>query len=77
MSALATYVEKKNGLRRIFGNQPPLDVEKAEDRKHLADCIESELSPENLTCDGELSRTQINKKLRMLTNVQSELEALG
>ena len=29
--------------------------------------VECQLSPENLTCDGELSRTAVNRRFRQLT----------
>ena len=32
--------------------------------------IECKLSPENLTCDGELSRSEINAKYRALTEAK-------
>jgi hypothetical protein len=36
--------------------------------------LRSELSPENLCCDGEASRSQINNKLRDINACWSELE---
>lgn len=36
--------------------------------------LRSELSPENLSCDGELSKKQINEKLLEIRSVWKELE---
>jgi hypothetical protein len=33
-----------------------------------------DLSPENLTCDGELSRSRVNQKLRLLKAAWKALE---
>lgn len=75
MQALESYVEQKNRIRVMFGGDA-IDLHKADDRRFLAECIENELSPENLTCDGELSRTQVTRKLSVLTRCQEELAAL-
>jgi hypothetical protein len=37
--------------------------------------VECDLSPENLTCDGELSRAQVNKRYRQLMTKKSDLIA--
>lgn len=39
--------------------------------------LETELSPENLSCDGELSRNKINEKLNEIKRVWKELEAIS
>ena len=36
--------------------------------------LASRLSPENLSCDGEISRAQVNAKFRKLTNEWKSLE---
>jgi hypothetical protein len=38
--------------------------------------IDSELSPENLTCVGELPRSQVQARYRQLTKVAQQLMAL-
>jgi hypothetical protein len=53
-----------------------LDLTVAADRQRCADIIDSALSPENLTCDGELPRTEINRRYRELTAAAKELKAL-
>lgn len=42
-----------------------LEQAKKECLEHLLE-IECKLSPENLTCDGELSRSEINRRYRIL-----------
>ena len=72
MSALTDFVEKENAYMKIFG-RPPLSLAIAKDRQEIAGRIDSQLSPENLTCDGELSRAQVTQKLRHLTRCAEEL----
>jgi hypothetical protein len=35
--------------------------------------IDSALSPENLTCDGELPRTEVNRRYKELTGAAKDL----
>jgi hypothetical protein len=73
MSALTDYVEQQNRWMAIFG-KPPLSLSIAADRQKIADRIDSELSPENLTCDGELSRSAVQAKFKMLTTAAKQLK---
>jgi hypothetical protein len=73
--ALETYVEQKNAWERLF-KQPELSLLRAEDRQRIADSIDSDLSPENLSCDGELSRTQIQQRYAFLTRCARELQSI-
>lgn len=75
MSALQVYLVHKNRLRDLFG-QPRLKLESPADRQRLADSIDAELSPENLTCDGELPRETVRTRYRHLTAVARELQEL-
>ena len=72
ISTLEAYVENKNKWRSIF-NQKPLSLLNAQDRQTLANSIDSELSPENLTCDGELRGAQVQQKFRYLNRCAEEL----
>jgi hypothetical protein len=72
IATIEKYIEQKNAFRKILGKRP-LSLLNAEDRQTIADDIDMSLSPENLTCDGELSRGQINAKYRMLTRAAQEL----
>lgn len=70
MKALKAYVEKKNSWNAIFRRTPwVIGV----DNQRIANSIDSELSPENLTCDGELPRGQVQAKYRALTGAARDL----
>ena len=75
MKALNDYVEGRNRIRALF-KERPLDLNIAEDRQKLADDISCSLSPENLTCDGELPRSVVQRKYQMLTRVRQQLERM-
>ena len=72
MSTLTTYLDQKNSFAKIFGRRA-LSLQNAQDRQAIANMIDSELSPENLSCDGELSRGQVNARYRHLTSVAKQL----
>ena len=72
IATLEQYVANKNKWRAIF-NQPALSLLNAKDRQAIADGIDSEMSPENLTCDGELSRSVVQMKVRNLSRCAEEL----
>lgn len=72
MKELKNYVDQENRFGAIFG-QRPLDLNSAADRQKIADKIDSALSPENLTCDGELSRSQVQTRYRNLTRCADQL----
>ena len=72
ISTLEQYVEQKNKWRGIF-NQKPMSLLNAQDRQTLANSIDSELSPENLTCDGELRGSAVRDKARYLNRCAEEL----
>jgi hypothetical protein len=74
MKALKAYVEARNSWARIFGN-PEINLKSAADRQRLAASIDADLSPENLTCDGELSRSQVQARYSNLITVARELKA--
>ena len=75
MKALNDYVEGRNRIRAMF-KERPLDLNNAQDRQQLADDISCSLSPENLTCDGELPRSMVQRKWQMLTRVRQQLQKL-
>jgi len=75
MKQLNAYVEKTNKWNSIFkGKQFDLSI--PADRQRLADKIDADLSPENLTCDGELPRSVVQAKYRELTTVAQQLQKL-
>jgi len=75
MKALQNFVAQKNHWNSFFnGTQYSLNT--AKDRQALADMIDSALSPENLTCDGELSRTEVNRRYKELITAAKQLKKL-
>lgn len=75
MRNIKAYVDQANKWSAIFGQQP-LDLNSAADRQKIADKIDGELSPENLTCDGELSATQVRARYTKLVAAARELKQL-
>jgi hypothetical protein len=75
IATIEQYVERKNSFAKLFGTKP-LSLLIAEDRQKIADSIDSELSPENLTCDGELSRSQVQQRYQFLTRAAQELQSI-
>jgi hypothetical protein len=75
MKALLQFVKQRNQFNSVFGIKA-LDLTVAADRQRIAEIIDSALSPENLTCDGELSASQVRSRYRELTAVANELKAL-
>jgi hypothetical protein len=72
IQALEQYVEQQNRWSAVFGGRP-LSLLIAKDRQRIAEIIDSGLSPENLSCDGELSRAETNRRYRQLTRLAQEL----
>ena len=75
MKELIQFVERENQWSAIF-KSPLLDLNSPKDRKAIAGKIDSCLSPENLSCDGELSRAQVNAKFKFLTRAAEQLMKL-
>ena len=75
IQTLEAYVEQENRWSAMFGGKP-LSLLNAADRKRIAEKIDAALSPENLTCDGELSRTEVNRRYRHLTRCAEELQSI-
>jgi len=74
MKNLETYLEQKNRWNAIFGQAAMTFPLSQSDANDLMNSIASELSPENLHCDGEASITHVRKKAKFLNTVQRELE---
>ena len=75
MKELKEYVNQKNSWNALF-NKKGMSLASAEDRQRIADMIDSDLSPENLTCDGELPRGTVIARHKQLTRVAKQLLAL-
>jgi hypothetical protein len=72
IATIEQYVEQKNKWRAIF-NQKPLSLLNARDRQDIANSLDSELSPENLTCDGEVRGRALQNKQAYLFRCAEEL----
>lgn len=69
MRNLQAYLDQHNRWQGIFGN-PPLQY--PQDREEILADLENLLSPENLTCDGELRGPALEKRARFLRAVLKE-----
>ena len=75
MKALQKYIDQKNHWNSFFkGTQYEITTHAG--RQKVADMIDSALSPENLTCDGELPRAQVQARYRALTAAARDLVKL-
>lgn len=75
MNELNDYIEQRNLYRALF-QRTEIEFPLTEDDVHyLKDCLEGDLSPENLHCDGEISPAEAEKKYRYLNKVWNQLEA--
>jgi hypothetical protein len=72
MQALNEYVAQKNRWNSMFGGKP-LSLSNAQDRKAIASSIDADLSPENLSCDGELPASQVRARYRNLSKCAEQL----
>ena len=75
MQALHKFIEQKNHWNSFF-NGEQYEIATAKGRQRVADMIDSCLSPENLTCDGELPRAEVNRRYRELTQAAKQLRTL-
>ena len=75
MKNLKAYVETQNKWAAMFKGQQ-FDLKSAASRQRLAEHIDCALSPENLTCDGEVRGAALQNKLKALTRVARELKEL-
>jgi len=75
IATIEQYVDQKNSWGALFGNKP-LSLMNAKDRQTVAESIDSDLSPENLTCDGELRGPAVQARYRMLTRAAQELVSI-
>lgn len=79
MTNLQRFVVERNTLNQIFSRSKKvhlLSLNNAKDRKEIRDCLEGELSPENLCCDGELNGRMLMNKARYLNGAMEELNVL-
>jgi hypothetical protein len=75
ISTLESFVERENKFSAMFGHKP-LSLLNAADRQRIAEKIDAALSPENLSCDGELPRAEVNRRFKFLTRCAAELKSI-
>ena len=75
MKALEKFIEQKNHWNSFFKGEQ-YEIQTAAGRQRIADMIDAALSPENLTCDGELSRTEVNRRYNELMTAGKQLKKL-
>ena len=75
MKALEKFIEQKNHWNSFFKGEQ-YEIATAQGRQRVADMIDSALSPENLTCDGELPRSEVQRRYRELMTAAKQLKKL-
>ena len=75
MQALRKFIEQKNHWNSFFKGEQ-YEIATRAGRQRVADMIDSALSPENLTCDGELPRAEVNRRYRELMTAAKQLRKL-
>jgi hypothetical protein len=75
MKALQAYIDQKNRWNSFFKGEQ-YEIATQAGRQRLADMIDSALSPENLTCDGELPRAEVNRRYKELMTAAKQLKQL-
>ena len=75
MKALQTYIDTKNRWNAIFKGEQ-FELETAKGRQRVAQSLDADLSPENLTCDGELPRAEVQRRYKALREAAVQLTAL-
>ena len=73
MKALQEYVDRKNTWSKIFGSEPLVI---GRDNQKIADALDADMSPENISCDGERPASQVRELYAFYTRVAKELRAV-
>jgi len=69
------YVDQKNKWAELLGGKK-LSLLNRADRQKIADSLDSDLSPENLSCDGELRGLALKRRYAYLTKAAVELKSI-
>ena len=75
MKALQNFIAQKNHWNSFFQGEQ-YEIQTAKGRQRVADMIDAALSPENLTCDGELPRAEVNRRYKELMTAAKQLKKL-
>ena len=73
MSNLLKFLNSVNSARSLLG-KPDLNLDLFSDAQTLANIIDSHVSPENLSCDGELGADAISSRYRVLVTAAKALK---
>lgn len=77
MDQLAQYIQHHNALAELFGGTKfDLNTLTKDDCLELLGAIEGDLSPENLTCDGELPYDEVSRRAGYLEAAQRQLKII-
>ena len=77
MKALNELIKLENDWSSMFnGKFVAYEVATVAGRRRVAEMIDAKLSPENLSCDGELPMTQVRARYRALTAAAQDLVRL-
>ena len=77
MKALQAYIDQQNRWNSLFsGNCVVFEVQTQQGREFVARHIDAALSPENLSCDGELPRAEVASRFKFLTRCADELRSI-
>ena len=72
MSFLKQYVDQLNSWNKLT-KRPLLSINRPSDRREIHERLLGDLSPENLSCDGELSGKALDEKAKRLNRALAEL----
>ena len=75
-TAIQKYVDNINLWRDMMGKKT-LSLHNQNDYRMISDILEGDMSPENLTCDGELRGAQVQQKLSYYTRCAKELKNMA
>jgi hypothetical protein len=73
---LSIYIDGKNLWASHFGDKEITYPPAPEDLAGLRDSLECDLSPENLTCDGEVRGAVLRQKAKYLKDCLKEVNTL-
>lgn len=76
MKNLTAYVQNKNRWNALF-NRAPWDLNNTDDYQAIYESLDCDLSPENLTCDGELRGRALQTKTKLLKGAMADLKQLA
>lgn len=76
--SLKAYIDQRNKWAELSRGQVALDINRLTPGQvaWIRDDIHTQLSPENLTCDGELDVNEVNERYAFLQQVLKDLAAL-